>query len=56
MMYGAAASIRTTQSTRREGLRAAKPLFWPTVVAASALALTLQAQYERLHIFPVYTL
>lgn len=55
MMYGAAASTRTTQNTRREGLRAAKLRFSPTVVAASALALTSQAQYERLHIFPVYT-
>ena len=55
-MYGAAASTRTTQNTRREGLGAGKPRFSPTVVAASALALTSQAQYERRPTFPVYTL
>ena len=56
MMYGAAASIRTTQSILQGGLREVNLHFWPTVVVALALALTLQAQYECLHIFLGYIL
>lgn len=53
MMYGAAASIHITQSILRVVLQEASLLFSRTVVAASALALTLQAQYESLLIFLV---
>ena len=56
MTYGAAASIHTTQSTLRVGLQEANLLCSHTVVAASALALTLQVQYESLPIFRVYIL
>lgn len=55
-MYGAAASIHTTQNILRVGLPEASLLFSRTVVAASALALTLQAQYESPLTFLVYTL
>ena len=56
MMYGAAASIHTIQSTLRVGLQEANLLCSRTVVAASALALTLQVRYESLLIFRVYIL
>ena len=56
MMYGAAVLTHITQNTRQVGLREASLPCSLTVVAASALALTLQAQYESLPIFLVYTL
>ena len=56
MMSGAAAAIRIIQSILQVDLQEANPLFSHTVVAASALALTLQARYESLLISPVYIL
>ena len=54
-MYGAAASTHITQSTLQGGLREASLPFSPTVVAALALALMLQAPCELPLIFPEYT-